>query len=45
MSERTAYAIAHPSSDPKTLTADRDLWRDDITRDGNVLRTALAVDR
>lgn len=43
--ERQAYALAHPSSDPRSLTADRGLWSDDVTRDGNVLRTALAVDR
>jgi hypothetical protein len=43
--ERQAYALTHPSSDPKGLLKDRGLWSDDVTRDGNVLRTALAVDR
>lgn len=43
--ERQAYALTSPSSDPRALLADRGLWRDDVTRDGNMLRTALAVDR
>ncbi len=44
-SERQLYALAHPSSDPRGLLTDKGLWSDEVARDGNVLRTALAVDR
>lgn len=45
MTARQVYALKHPCSSPADITADRSLWRDDPTRDGNVLRTVLAVDR
>lgn len=45
MTSRQAYAFTHPVADPRTLLDDVDLWAVDTRRDGNHLRSALAVDR
>lgn len=44
MTTRTDHALAHPADDPIQATRP-DLCCDEVQRDGNTLRSILAVDR
>jgi hypothetical protein len=46
MSDRCAYALTHPITDPDPAVVDMGPYqRVDAQRDGNLLMTILAVDR
>ena len=45
LTERQLYALAHPVADPVQMLDDVGLWDAAVLKSGNILRSALAIDR